>query len=186
MKPDTLPETEIELDAPIVLVPYKRMRVGFILAICLQFAMIASLAAPSLYTVMAGRTATLRTVPVDPWDMFRGTYVSLNYEISDIPQLDSVNQHEDVYVVLKKSGNCWVYDSAYAKRSEAKGDFVIKGNVGWKPIEKDRKMHVNYNIDRVYVQEDKGKKYEQAKHLLVDVALDDSGNAVVKNARFEP
>jgi uncharacterized membrane-anchored protein len=61
--------------------------------------------------VRTGTRILLRTVPVDPFSMFRGRYVALSYEISRIPatllQGAEVTPGDWVYVSLSPQGEVW-------------------------------------------------------------------------------
>ena len=59
------------------------------------------------YTLRTGTEVMLKTVPIDPRDLFRGDYVTLNYEIStlnleEIPAEDSYFEYNDrIYLALE-------------------------------------------------------------------------------------
>ncbi|NJL39440.1 MAG: GDYXXLXY domain-containing protein [Leptolyngbyaceae cyanobacterium RM2_2_4] len=54
----------------------------FWLPLAAQVALILAVPAQAVYTQVSGRTAILQTVPVDPYDLLRGYYVTLSYDIS--------------------------------------------------------------------------------------------------------
>ena len=56
---------------------------NFWLVLAVQFMILASVPAASIYTQFAGTTLFLQTEPVDPYDILRGYYQVLNYDISD-------------------------------------------------------------------------------------------------------
>lgn len=62
-------------------------RAKFALAIALQLLLLAGLLGFRQYTLLTGQRIWLRTVPVDPRDMFRGDYVTLSYQVSRIPHV---------------------------------------------------------------------------------------------------
>ena len=53
----------------------------------IQMGLILSVPAQPIYTQLTGKTVVLRTVPVDPYDLFRGYSVRLNYDISRLEDL---------------------------------------------------------------------------------------------------
>lgn len=55
----------------------------------LQTILIAAVPAQSVYTFMTGKTVILQTMPVDPYDLLRGYYQTLSYDIS---QQDTLNK----------------------------------------------------------------------------------------------
>lgn len=87
-------------------------KIFILLAVLAQACVLVFMAAEREYILYYGKTIKLRTTPVDPRDPFRGDYVMLNYEISNIPlkifkdKLPSISeQRQDtiVYTILKES-----------------------------------------------------------------------------------
>ncbi|MBD2058968.1 GDYXXLXY domain-containing protein [Oculatella sp. FACHB-28] len=62
----------------------------FWLPLAAQVALILAVPAQAVYTQFAGRTAILQTVPVDPYDLLRGYYVTLSYDISRLETLQNL------------------------------------------------------------------------------------------------
>jgi uncharacterized membrane-anchored protein len=54
----------------------------FWLPLAAQALLILVVPGQAIYTHVAGRTVVLQTAPVDPYDFFRGYYVTLSYDIS--------------------------------------------------------------------------------------------------------
>jgi uncharacterized membrane-anchored protein len=71
-----------------------------------------------------GTVVTLRTVPVDPIDLFRGRYVRLGYEISRLPVDQGTAPGDTVYVALREGDGRWVGDRATPRRP---GGTFIRG-----------------------------------------------------------
>ena len=84
----------------------------------LQLLLIGSISAQSIYTLATGTTVVLKTVPVDPYDLLRGYYQILSYDISSFNTLKnlsgwqnlelekgSVNipRNQQVYITLTKA-----------------------------------------------------------------------------------
>lgn len=61
----------------------------FSLPLLLQVALVLTIPAQAAYTYFAGSSVILQTVPVDPYSLLQGYYVTLRYDIS---QLDTLNQ----------------------------------------------------------------------------------------------
>jgi len=62
----------------------------FWLPLVTQVALILAVPAQAVYTQYVGRTAILQTVPVDPYDLLRGYYVTLSYDISQRETLQNL------------------------------------------------------------------------------------------------
>ncbi|MGK7907185.1 MAG: GDYXXLXY domain-containing protein [Synechococcus sp.] len=75
----------------------------FTLAIAFQLAIVLSIPAPKAITIATGNSIYLATRPVDPYDILRGRYVTLEYaveqssEIADLPGYLSKEQLEETY-----------------------------------------------------------------------------------------
>ena len=58
------------------------MRRALLLVAALWLAILGGMVAINEHTLRTGREIVLKTVPVDPRDLFRGDYVTLRYDIS--------------------------------------------------------------------------------------------------------
>ncbi len=105
------------------------MRTKFILLVLLQVALLVGIIAYRQYWVATGEKILLRTAPVDPRDLFRGDYVSLRYEISEL-RLDKLNVEEEfilgdkIYVVLEKAMDGTFQASSVTKRLPREKKFI--------------------------------------------------------------
>jgi len=147
--------------------------------------MIATRAAPHL----TGQTVLLRVVPVDPRDMFRGDYVILGYEFSRpgrIPGLPTNAygpewQGRTVYVTLapEADGVHWRPDK-YGLTPPTSGKY-LRGTLG-------RGGRLEFGIESYYVQEGKGRMYEDAmrsRRLWAEVSVAPNGQAALRSLRIE-
>ena len=55
--------------------------------------------------LLSTHSVILATEPVDPFDIFRGQYLTIRYEIGTIPSIDGASVGDDVYVTLKEDMN---------------------------------------------------------------------------------
>jgi len=191
------------LDPPGGVSPYKRRRTVFILAVVCQLLSLTGLASVKAYTLVCGTTVTLQVVPLDPRDMFRGDYVSLNYAISTVRTKESFEPDSEAFVTLEKNGLYWIASNV-SKDPPAlsHSQVAIKGKIGWvnrgdwnsageqlnRLVNSQGAMnevHVRYGIEQAFVPEGTGRKLEKLKKLKVDVAIDHFGNSVVKSVRPE-
>lgn len=83
----------------------------------------------------AGRTVTLKVVPVDPRDIFRGDYVILSYDISrlDLSKIDGEDKfdyNDTVFVTLVPDGQTWKAAAiARGKPIAVQGGVAVRGTV---------------------------------------------------------
>jgi uncharacterized membrane-anchored protein len=78
-----------------------RRRITFWALVAVQALIPLGLIAWNEVALATGTEVTLRTVPVDPLDLFRGRYVRLSYEISRVPVEPGVGPGDTVYVALR-------------------------------------------------------------------------------------
>jgi uncharacterized membrane protein/uncharacterized membrane-anchored protein len=129
-----------------------------------------------------GTEIVLKTVPVDPRDLFRGDSVVLRYDISDLdlnvlsPQKTDFNVGDRVFVSLDNNVPA---QATGITTNPIKDALFLRGIV--KAI-RDNKLSVEYGIESYFVPEHKGKEIETAvgKTVEVKAAVNASGKAVIK------
>ncbi|MEO1210457.1 MAG: GDYXXLXY domain-containing protein [Cyanobacteria bacterium J06638_20] len=77
-------------------------RWGFWVPLAIQTLLIALAPAQALYTRAVGTPIVLQTVPVDPYDLFRGYYVTLRYDISNVAELGSIPGSEEAIAEIQQ------------------------------------------------------------------------------------
>src|SRR5215470_482544 len=95
-----------------------RPLVLFIGAVVLKLVLLAWLGATKACTLYTGRTVTLRVLPGDPRNIFRGDYISLNYDINSLPATSTYRDGQTVYVVLKRAAGVWKATSVFERFPE--------------------------------------------------------------------
>ena len=150
------------------------LRLAFAAVLILQIGLLLAVIVPKERTLATGEEIVLQTVPVDPRDLFRGEYVNLRYTISTVQSYVSFEAGDRVYVGLTQRGDIW--DAQSASHSPPDG-LYIKGRV---TSAGDRSLDVEYGIESYFVPEGTGYIIEQASDVKVRVAIDSSGNAVIK------
>ncbi|MEO1144842.1 MAG: GDYXXLXY domain-containing protein [Cyanobacteria bacterium J06638_22] len=76
---------------------------GFWVPLAIQTLLIALAPAQALYTRAVGTPVVLQTIPVDPYDLFRGYYVTLNYNISNVAELGSIPGSEEAIAEIQQA-----------------------------------------------------------------------------------
>jgi uncharacterized membrane-anchored protein len=174
-QPEKQPENIQQSAKPLETVAYKKRKACLVAVVGLQVAIMCGTAIAPALTLSTGKTVTLQTKPVDPYDMFRGDYVHLRYDINDVIVTPPATNGADIYVALHKLGPYWSARTAAAsKPTLMPGELCIKGKYF-----RDY-AQVHYGIEQVFVPEKTGRSAERAKSLSVDVAVDDAGNSVIK------
>ncbi|KFZ40095.1 GDYXXLXY domain-containing protein [Thermoactinomyces vulgaris] len=155
---------------------------------------LVSMTVQPLLAFMSGERMTLKTIPVDPKDLFYGDYVRLKLEIEEVersrfdPQLaQKAARHLPdpgipVYVSLKPKGNHYIVDRVSEKKPP--GGLYLKGTLQKSvfPFRDEEKYRVDYQLDRYYVEEGSGKKWEalaQNGGVLVEVKVKNGYGVIV-------
>ncbi|KAF0807881.1 hypothetical protein A167_02755 [Alcanivorax sp. S71-1-4] len=106
-----------------------------VLAALLQLVMLAGVYLGAKYPLWTGEPVTLRVVPVDPRDLFRGNYARLNYGISSLPasllpDQDTLREGQRVYVTLAPGEDGFWQATALSTQRPEHGT-VVRGRVQW-------------------------------------------------------
>jgi uncharacterized membrane-anchored protein len=129
-----------------------------------------------LYTLITGEEIILRTIPVDPTDLFRGDYVVLRYEAEEIPisliskevqtKIENGRYDTEVYVTLKlKEG---VHTPTEVVLTKPDTDLYLKGNLNyigpsWDGGNEEREVaYITYSLDKYFVEDNTGLELEEA------------------------
>lgn len=155
------------------------------------------------YTLRTGTEVLLKTLPVDPRDLFRGDYVTLNYEIStlDMEKIPSEESYfysdEPVYLALELKNGYGVPKKIYTTPPE--DGLYIKGKVkdilyDWETDESGitteeetiKELRVDYGIESYFVPEGRGMEIEKAQRtekteVDAKIIIDKYGNAVINS-----
>jgi uncharacterized membrane-anchored protein len=109
------------------------MRLKFLTIVLLQALLLVGMIGYRQLWLSSGEKILLGTVPVDPRDVFRGDYVNLNYEISNLdPDALSAGEkfraNEVIYVVLEKEAD-GTFRAVRVAKSPPSGKKYIRGRV---------------------------------------------------------
>jgi uncharacterized membrane-anchored protein len=161
-----------------------------VLVLALQTAWILGTTFVQERALAGGQVVLLETRPVDPRDLLRGDYVTLNYKISDVTlspppaPSDEVPSYRvppgtTIYVALEQRGQFHEVVLASTNRiTPAAGQVVLKGRCqSWWNHSAGSKVHVAYGLERYYVREGTGNPRGK---LTVQAAVPDSGQARIK------
>ena len=149
----------------------------------LQTAVLVGMIALKTWTVATGQTIYVRVMPVDPRDLMRGEYVILSYEFSRADMIDGkVAAGRDefdtrtVYAVLTPEGDGKHWRIGHFTLHRPDGGVFLRGTL-------TNRGRVEYGIESFFVQEGKGRAYEDAmrsRGLSAEIKVDSAGAAVVQ------
>jgi uncharacterized membrane-anchored protein len=125
-----------------------------------------------LYTMLTGEDMVLQTKPLDPSDLFRGDYVTLQYEAEEVPislvdkavvsRLQDQGGQFDVIVLMEKKDGVHTPIKVSLEKPD-KGIF-LKGTINY--IDKDNQgqeiAFIEYNLDKYFLEDNTGTEWEKA------------------------
>jgi uncharacterized membrane-anchored protein len=166
------------------------------LPLLFQSLLIVAVPAQDAFTYVTGRTVVLQTAPVDPYDMLRGYYQVLGYDVSNVDNLATLPGGEilknrdlvgPIYVVLEEPAaaatppTAWVPVRISQDRPTdlADNQMALRGRAeNWRVL---------YGLETYYMPEDQRDSINQAistlqnqqpQSFVVEVKIDGQGHAV--------
>ena len=194
VKPETvLPGSEFTVPAWMIAIGDKisplwqserNIFAAIIAAALIQFGILGVMIANEMRPHITGTTIRVATVPIDPRDLFRGDYVTLSYEfsnVSSIPGYDNFTSGQTVFVTMKQDGGLW--KATGISRTRPKEGVFLRGVY--------RRNRIEYGIESYFVQEGTGKPIEDAMRrnnrdrtpVVVELAVASDGKAAVKTVK---
>src|SRR5262245_25053098 len=125
----------------------------------------------------------LETRPVDPRDLIRGDFVTLNYKASDLPSAlfnppvpNPLPTRQAVFVALERHGECSEPVAASTLAiTRSRGQVVLAGKVqsDWRGVSGNSQIHLLCGLERSDVREGTGNPRGKR---TVEAAIPSSGN----------
>jgi uncharacterized membrane-anchored protein len=123
--------------------------------------------------------------PVDPRDPFRGDYVTLTYDISNIETDELIGNryaYGDIYVELREGDNgLWEAVAIHDDRDrEFSNTVLLKGEADYRS---GGSLRVEYGIEELFIPEGSGEDipWERREDIAVEIKVDRFGNAVLRH-----
>ncbi|AFM40220.1 putative membrane-anchored protein [Desulfosporosinus acidiphilus SJ4] len=140
---------------------------SFLLAAAIPLLILVAMTIKPEATVLFGREIFLETRAVDPTDLFRGDYVSVNLAIAEIPKSMAPEPIEKLrkrtlYVSLKQDGKFYVVDQVSVTKPQQ--GVYLKGRIrnSYSPLST---FQVDYSLDRYFVKQGSGQDLEHRSHI---------------------
>lgn len=142
--------------------------------------------------LQTGREYKFKSAPIDPNDPFRGKYITLNFEATDIPiEVDSIWQYkQEVFVTLAEDSAGFAYPKTVSTEIPTNEPYYIK-------VEVDgaygNTLYINYPFYRFYMDEYKAPEaeitYRQSQRDTTNIAYAvvavKAGEAVLKDVYID-
>lgn len=201
--PSRLPSPVSPLPLPAARVPAWR----FWLPLVIQSALILTIPVQATYTATTGRTVVLQTAPIDPYNLFRGYYVTLGYEISNQAALGKLPGWEELSSQANEANpSMFGASNEFYVILEAPQNPNTQPPAPWKPVAvrrdrpndlpanqvalrgTDQNGWITYGLERYYIPEDKRAEINsqisqlqgqsQNRPFVVEVKVGKSGQAI--------
>ena len=144
-----------------------RLIIALAFVVLVVFSLIFYLSLP----LLTGKRIVLSTMPVDPFDILRGQYLTIGYQISTIPAIDGAQIGDKVYVTLEEnSTHLWVYKSASLSKPSDDSVF-IRGEITntW-----GNQTRLQYGIEQYFFERD---AHIDTRNMTVEAKVGSSGQA---------
>ncbi|MBK7523454.1 MAG: GDYXXLXY domain-containing protein [Saprospiraceae bacterium] len=102
-----------------------------------------------------GTAFSFKTAPIDPNDPFRGKYVYLNYDFTELVA-DSIqlwHQGDKVFVTIKKNNEGFAIPDKIHKEAPVSETNYVQATINYVSNDGSKKMGILYPFDRFYVEE---------------------------------
>jgi len=155
---------------------------GLVAVMAAQVVLLFAFAGKHEMVVRSGSEIILAVHSYDPYDMFRGNYLRIQYDISRLSSTkikfisDAPFKRDDtVYVVLEESNPQWVPDAVYDHVPSLKANQVaLKGRV---ENAFGKELNVHYGLEQYFYSD--GKQLHVNKGSLAKIKVDHNGDAVL-------
>ena len=129
------------------------------------------------FPLISGKTVILKTKPIDPFDIFRGQYITINYELSSVPSIQGAKENDVVYIYLKKNEDGTRNYNGASLIKPISGTF-IQGKIGYNDGDV---MVLDYGIEQYFFE----RNAELPRiNLSVEVKLGSSGQARISQLLY--
>lgn len=138
---------------------------AFIVTVLVQLYVPTNMILNKQDTLKTGEIYKFKTAPVDPYDPFRGKYITLSYKQNSIKVADEHNwsKGDPIYVTVEKDSAGFARLTSVAKAPPAGNSGYIKANVDYTITNDSTKILIDYPFKRFYMNEFKVDSAEE-KH----------------------
>ena len=158
----------------------RRRRIALVIVVLVQLAVPLGLAAVAAADLAFGREIRLRARPVDPLDIFRGNYVVLRYDISEVEVGVPVRRGETVCVRLTEQNRVWSGNVGFPPGNTS--ETAICGRARSEAAGGEQ-VSVEYGIETYYANAERAREIEESISrgtLYAVIDLDDDGSARIE------
>ena len=173
------------------------MRMRFLLGLAVAFAAQSGIVGAMVWSRMSvlqsGQEVMLRSTFVDPRDIFRGHYVSLNLSLGsiseDLPGLDNYEPGTSAYVTIREGEDgFWVAEAVHETLPEGDEPVLLATGLVTGEVARGMRGRAILPFDRYFADYERAQELENLRReqkLGVILALDGKGGAVIKGLTID-
>ncbi|MFN8281355.1 MAG: GDYXXLXY domain-containing protein [Saprospiraceae bacterium] len=122
-----------------------------------------------------GTVYRFKTAPVDPYDAFRGRYIALNFESSNVAVEDPSQWYpgEKVFAIVDSDHNGFAFLKSLSKQQPGDNESYVTVIVQYPLSEDTTKLMVQLPFNKFFVEESKAPQIEK---LYSEMRMDSSKN----------
>jgi len=148
----------------------KKQYLGLIIVISIVSLVLFSFILYNQWPLMVGKKVVLVTQPVDPFDLFRGQYMSINYEISRINGVEGFGKGDSIYIILKEDKQ-GIWRKEKVSKSKPQAEYFIKGKIAYTY---KGGVRVKYGIEQFFFE---NHAKLPTRNITVEIGVTNSGRA---------
>lgn len=168
---------------------------AFILMVLVQLYIPASMIFQKERVITQGAVYKFRTAPIDPYDPFRGKYITLSFNENAVKVANATDwiSNETVFVALSTDSSGYAIIQSVSKDQPTGGNDYIKATIDYIINDTLSTVFVRYPFDRFYMEESKAPIAEQvyteaaidSNQVAYAVVMVREGDAVVRDVVIE-
>ena len=139
-------------------------------------------------TLYQGETFLMKIRPLDPYDAFRGRYVTIRYEDDEVPlsqEYDSMEEGKELYVTVKKDNQGRLVYDQVSSYPPTYTDSYLKGKtVSYGSTYAESWIKIDFP-QRYYMNENKAPRAERLLNEAYAEVVIYKGEAVLKGIQVE-
>ena len=128
----------------------------------------------------------LKGRPVDPQDLLRGDFMTMNYDISNValPAQSDPASGSEVWVLLERKDRYYVVAQVAREELHPKpGQVLVRGTAGYRWRNSTSTERVDYGIEKYFVPEGKGSP--RFKLMEVEVSVSPTHRLYIKRVLLD-
>lgn len=145
-----------------------RKKIAFILITLLQLLFLSGMIFFHTYSIKTATVVLLETQPVDPFSVFRGRYVALDYKISSLPveafkdcEPDKLKFGDYIYAILEKKDKFWEVKAVYKNKPLDKNLIFLRGKIY---SSSSPQVSIKYGIESFFLSEKSAEEIEKRRN----------------------